>query len=417
MKIILRYIIIGICFYSTNSFGQLSLEECHTKARKNFPLIQQYQLIEQTREYTISNAGKAFLPQLDVTIIGGVIEGLPTFGAPGSESSSADFNMISMIQLNQVIWDGGITKASKAATMANAEIEKANLEVSLYSLEERVNNLFFGVLLIEEQIDQMEILKSTLQRNQKRVEIAVENGTAFKSDIDEIKVEVINVDQKTAELQFNRQAYLNVLAAMIGETIGAALKLEKPELDNTFLVLENNRPEMRLFQSQEFLIEAKSNIDKAMLYPKIGIMGFGTFIQPGVDFGPSKLNNILVGGLSLNWTLGNFYKNNNNKKLAEINLQKVKVQRETFLFNTNLELTQTQQELEKFNTLIDQDKELLALKGSIKQAYDVKYENGVSTMSQLLDKVNDENAAKQMLVMHEIQYLMKVYQYKNKSGN
>ncbi|WP_020529920.1 TolC family protein [Flexithrix dorotheae] len=417
MKNILRSILFGISFYSTQVFGQITLEECQTKARENFPLIQQYELIEQTREYTLSNAGKAFLPQLDVTLIGGVIEGLPSFGAPGSESSSTEFNMISMVQFNQVIWDGGLTKASKAATTANAEIEKANLEVSLYSLEERVNNLFFGVLLIEEQIAQMEILKSTLQRNMKRVEVAVENGTAFKSDIDEIKVEVINVDQKVAELQFNKKAYLNVLAAMIGETIPPKTKLERPAIDDSFIALENNRPELNLYQNQEFLIEAKSNIDKAMLYPKIGIMGIGTFIQPGVDFGTSKLNNILVGGLSLNWTLGNLYQNNNNKKLTEINLQKVKVQRETFLFNTNLELTQTQQELDKFKTLIDQDKELLTLKSGIKQAYEVKYENGVSTMSQLLDKVNDENAAKQNLIMHEIQYLMKVYQYKNKSGN
>jgi len=93
------------------------------------------------------------------------------------------------------------------------------------------------------------------------------------------------------------------------------------------------------------------------------------------------------------------------------------VQRETFLFNNQLELTQTRTELKKFKTLIEQDQELIELKTRIKNAYDVKYENGIATMAELLDRTNDENVAQQNLIMHEVQYLMKAYQYKNKSGN
>ncbi len=417
MRIILMSIFTAICIYSGVAYGQITLEECHNKARENFPLIKQYELIEQSKEYSLSNAQKAFLPQLDVTIIGGIIEGMPSFSPSGTESSSTNFNMISILQLNQVLWDGGITKARKGIIEASSKIEQADLEVSLYSLQERVNNLFFGILLIEEQIQQLVILKSTLNRNIKRVEIAVENGTAFKSDIDEIRVEVIHTDQRMEELRFNRAAYVNVLAAMIGEPIEGEIKFVRPEVNDSYKSMDINRPELTMFQNQEYLIEAQNMIDKAMLYPKIGIMGFGTFIQPGVDFGTSKLTNILVAGLSVNWSLGGVYKNSNNKKLNELQVQKVNVQRETFLFNTNLSLTQTEMELEKYLTLIDQDKELVSLKSRIRNAYDVKYENGISTMSALLDRTNDESIAKQKQIVHEIQYLMKAYQYLNKSGN
>lgn len=417
MRIILMSFFTIICIYSGVAFAQITLEECHNKARENFPLIKQYELIEQSKEYTLSNAQKAFLPQLDVTIIGGIIEGMPSFSPPGTESSSSYFNIISILQLNQVLWGGGITKARKGIIEASSKIEQADLEVSLYSLQERVNNLFFGILLIEEQIQQLVILKSTLNRNIKRVEIAVENGTAFKSDIDEIRVEVIHTDQRMEELRFNRAAYVNVLAAMIGESIEEEIMFVRPKMNDSYKSMDINRPELTLFQNQEYLIEAQNRIDKAMLYPKIGITGFGTFIQPGVDFGTSKLTNILVAGLSVNWSLGGVYKNSNNKKLLELQVQKVSVQRETFLFNTNLGLTQTEMELEKYLALIDQDKELVSLKSSIRNAYDVKYENGVSTMSALLDRTNDESVAKQKQIVHEIQYLMKAYQYLNKSGN
>jgi outer membrane protein TolC len=325
--------------------------------------------------------------------------------------------MITILQLNQVIWDGGITKARKGIIEASSEIEKAELEVSLYALEDRVNNLFFGILLIDEQIAQLEILKSTLTRNKSRVEVAVENGTAFKSDIDEITVELINTGQKVSELTNARSAYINVLSAMIGEPIPEETQLERPIAQDDFLTLDMDRPELKLIQNRYALIEAQAQIDKATLYPKLGVIGFATFIQPGVAFGTSSVEQILVAGLSLNWSIGSLYQNGNKKKLTEVNLQKAGLQRETFLFNTNLALTQTRKELEKFKEIIAQDRELLALKSRIKKSYDVQYENGVTTMSKLLDRVNDESVAQQNLIVHEIQYLMKTYQYKNQSGN
>lgn len=418
MRIVTYFIALTLFCPMNVLLGQISLESCQSMARENYPLIKQYELIEKSQEYTLSNANKMYLPQLDVTIIGGAISGLPSFSPPGTESSSSvDLNMISILQINQTLWDGGITKAKKEAIEANSEMEKAQLEVSLYALEDRVNNLYFGILLIDEQIEQLELLNTTLLRNKNRVEIAVENGTAYKSDIDEIRVEIINIEQKTDELQANRKAYISVLSAMVGKPIDENTKLSKPEVDEDLLVLENNRPEIKVFQQQDNLIEAQSKIDKSMLYPKIGLLGFGTFIQPGVEFGTSTLNNIFVGGLSLNWGLGELYTSGNNKKITEIKHQQVQTQRETFLFNTNLELTQTQIELQKYRGLLNKDKEILRLKSNIKNAYEVKYENGISTMSELLDRTNDESVAHQNLIVHEIQYLMKAYQYRNKSGN
>jgi outer membrane protein TolC len=418
MRIVTYFIMLTLFSPMHVLLGQVSLESCQSMARENYPLIRQYELIEKSKGYTLSNANKMYLPQLDVTIIGGAISGLPSFSPAGTESSSSvDLNVISILQINQTIWDGGITKAKKAVIEANSEMEKARLAVSLYALQDRVNNLYFAVLLIDEQIEQLEILTTTLFRNKKRIEIAVENGTAYKSDIDEIQVEIINTAQKSDELRANRKAYIHVLSAMVGEPISESTKLIKPEVDDDLLVLENQRPELELFQQQENLIAAQSKIDKSMLYPKIGLLGFGTFIQPGVDFGPSRLNNIFVGGLSLNWSIGGLYTHGNNKNITDIKHGEVQTQRETFLFNNNLELTQTQIELQKYKALLDQDREILKLKSSIKNAYEVKYENGISTMSELLDKTNEESLAKQHLIVHEIQYLMKAYQYLNKSGN
>jgi len=416
MKKILFAFAVFMAFHSQAQ--TLTIEACQDSALKNYPLIHQFGLIEKTKELTLSNANKNYLPQLDVTLIGGIIEGMPSFALPGAESSaSTEVNLISMVQLNQVLWDGGMTKASKGIIEAGTEIEKADLEVNLYQLKERINNLYFGVLLIDEQIAQLDLLQETLILNQKRIQNAIKNGTAYKSDEDELKVELINTAQKKAELEYNKYAYIRVLSTMIGEEIKTDAIFTRPEFSTSLNELSVNRPEMMKFNSQRSLIESQAKLNKATLIPKFGLMGFGVFITPGVDFGTSELTSIFVGGLSLSWQLGPLYKNANKKKLTEISLQRIQNQEETFLFNTGLELQQTNMELEKYRKLLEHDRQLLALKSSIKEAYMVKYENGIATMTDVLQRINDESVAKQTMIMHEIQYLMKAYQYLNKSGN
>ena len=403
---------------SISSFAQLSLDSCQAKARRNYPLIQQYGLIDQTTEFTISNANKAFLPQLSFNIIGGIVDGFPSFETPGAtQGSNSDFQLISVVQLNQAIWDGGATKASKELAKANAEIEKADVDVALYQIRERVNNLYFGILLIEAQLEQNSIYFENLERNAKRIQIAVENGTAYKSDLDEIKVELLNAEERTTELVYNKAAYNKVLSAMIGERIPLDLSLKEPEMELLDLDAAIGRPELSLFANQKALIDARSQLNKSTLYPKIGVLGFGTFLNPGIQFGTSDIDRILVAGLNVSWNISGLYRNGNNKKLDELGLKRIHNQEETFVFNTNLQLNQTQVELQKYQELIQKTKEVVLIKERIKKAYEVKYENGVTTMTQLLDKTNEENLAKQKLIMQEILYLQKQYQYKYKSGN
>ncbi len=403
---------------SISSFAQLSLDSCQAKARRNYPLIQQYGLIDQTTEFTLSNANKAFLPQLSFNIIGGIVDGFPSFETPGAtQGSNSDFQLISVVQLNQAIWDGGATKASKELAKANAEIEKADVDVALYQIRERVNNLYFGILLIEAQLEQNSIYFENLERNAKRIQIAVENGTAYKSDLDEIKVELLNAEERTTELVYNKAAYNKVLSAMIGERIPLDLSLKEPEMELLDLDAAIGRPELSLFANQKALIDARSQLNKSTLYPKIGVLGFGTFLNPGIQFGTSDIDRILVAGLNVSWNISGLYRNGNNKKLDELGLKRIHNQEETFVFNTNLQLNQTQVELQKYQELIQKTKEVVLIKERIKKAYEVKYENGVTTMTQLLDKTNEENLAKQKLIMQEILYLQKQYQYKYKSGN
>src|SRR6187551_2737740 len=130
------YLIVVMCSLLTvhSATAQpLSIDSCYALAERNYPLIKQYDLIEKTKEYTLSNASKAYLPQVSITGIGGyVFGGFPSTG--GSGEGSSNFKFIGIGQVYQTIWDGGATKTQKKIIEASSELDKVVIDVSLHEL-------------------------------------------------------------------------------------------------------------------------------------------------------------------------------------------------------------------------------------------------------------------------------------------
>jgi hypothetical protein len=140
-------------------------------------------------------------------------------------------------------------------------------------------------------------------------------------------------------------------------------------------------------------------------------------IQPGFAFGPEKLNSLAIAGLNLSWNTRGLYTTSNNRELSKINLDKINNQQETFLFNTNLQLSQQGSDIEKQKAILAKDDEIVKLKSNIKKGYEQKYQNGICTMNDLLLATSGESDAFATRAIHEIQLLMSVYAYKTTSGN
>lgn len=405
---VLLGVMLGMCCVTIDLRGQsVHLDSCYGWAEANFPLIQQYSLIEQTKEYTLSNAGKNFLPQLSITGVGGVL----------FTSGSSDLQLIGMAQLNQTIWDGGGTKAQKGIIEANAGVEKARLDVSRHELKTRVNQLFFGILLSDEQYKQVEQHEQILRNNADKIRQLIDNGRAFQTDYDEIQVELLQLQQQKTENRYLRQGYLQVLGLLIGRSLAKEVSLETPKPITTSRESPVLRPELGFFDSQRNLILAESATRKVDLMPKIGVMAVGVFIEPGVSLGPTQLSSLGVVGLSANWSLSGLYRNNNMKNLTEVNLAKLDVQRQTFMYQTTLQLSQTDANIQKQEAVLAKDEEIVRLRGKIREGYQVKYENGVSPLMDLLEAAERESLAKSQRSLHAMQLLLTRHEYKTQMGN
>jgi outer membrane protein TolC len=408
----------------------LTIETCQEKAKENYPLVKQYGLIEQTARYNISNANKGYLPQLTFSAkatyqsavtqipssLGVVLSNLT--GKPFSFPALPKDQYQAVLEASQVIWDGGVISTQKKITNLSTEVEKQKLEVDLYTLKDRVNQLFFGILLLNEQLKQNDILKNDLLTSYNRLDAYKQNGIANQSDLDAINVEQLNANQRESDLKSTRKAYSLMLSALTGLAIKDESVLTKPVTDLTILKeTSNKRPELSLFEAQSNLYESQKSLTNAGNLPKIGAFVQGGYGQPGLNMFTTGFSPFYIGGIRLSWNISGLYSQKNNINKLELSKKTVDIQKETFLFNSNLAMQQQQTEIEKLGSTLSNDDEIIRLRQNIKKATSAKMENGTASVSDLTREINAENQALQLKSLHEIQLLMNVYQLKNNINN
>ncbi|MFM2292429.1 MAG: hypothetical protein RIS29_2242 [Bacteroidota bacterium] len=407
---------------------QLTLDECLSKAKANYPLVKQYGLIEETGNYNLSNANKSYLPQLTLSAKATYqsdVTSLPESLAQTLEkmtgktiSSVSKDQYQAVVEANQLIWDGGVIASQKKLTQASTEVEKKKLDVDLYAINERVEQLYFGILLIDEQLKQNAILKTELQTNYKKVEAYKNNGIANQADLDAIMVEILNADQRDVELKISRKSYLSVLGAFIGTKPAENTELQKPMADLSVLNnTANLRPELSLFDAQNKLFDTQVSLQNAGNMPRLGAFVQGGVGRPGLNMFVNQFSPFYIGGLRLSWNISNFYTQKNNLNKIEVNRKASEVQRETFLFNTDLKTQQQKADVEKLQASIESDTKIIRLRTNIKSTTSSKLDNGTSSVTDLIRDLNSENMAIQLKSLHEVQLLMCIYQLKNNVNN
>ena len=420
----------------------LKIDDCYRLAKENFPLVKQYELIEKTKDFSIENAQKAYLPQFgiygqatyqsDVTKIPLDFEAMrPILGnnVPTIPEMSKDQYKL-YGEVSYSLTDLATNKNQTDLIRANAEIEAQKIEVELYKLRERINSLFFGVLLIDAQIAQVELVKKDIQNGIDRAEVAIANGVALRSAADNLKAELLKTKQRTSELRATRKGYSDMLSLFVGQKIDENMVFEKPlppivsnvlrEVQANELKIDAsqiNRPEIRLFDLQNQAFDLQNRLITNKNLPRVNLFVQGGFGRPALNMLSNSFDPYYVAGIRLNWNMSGFWTSKNERKQIGINQRGVQIQQETFLFNTNLALSQQNTEISKIQELITDDSEIIRLRENVKNAAQTQLENGTATTNDYLIAVNAEDQARQNRFLHEMQLLMYQYNVKTTRGN
>lgn len=389
----------------------LSLNEARSMARDNYPAIRQYRMIEQSRDFTLDNVMKVWLPQVSISA-----------GAYGftdilksdkkMEQAGMDMNNFmanASVMIKQSVYDGGQIAARKKVVWAESQVQKQQLDVSMYAINEQVDQLFFGILLLDEQLKQNALLKKDLATSEQTIRSMMIGGIANQTDLDAILVERLKAEQQNESLLASRQSYLRMLGVFVGKDLAAAAEtLEKPA--QGYVRANVNRPELKYYASQNLLLDVQRKQLNTQLRPTVGIFGMGMVHSKMSDM----LNNgMMMAGVSVSWNIGALYTRKNDIRKIEVQRQINDSQREVFLFNNRLQNEEADGAIASLKRQIEKDEEIVRLRENIRGKSDRKVELGTKSVNELVSDINAVSLARAQKAMHEIQLLKEIYRQKN----
>ena len=416
----LKYLILlaFLLHLSLNAQETVTLKETQQLAKEHYPLIKRNGLIEKTKAYTLENIAKEWLPQINVVgqaTYQNEVTQLP-FALPNSsvEPLSKDQYKV-YADIQQTVYDGGLISNQKKLAKIQSETEIQKNEIELDKLEERINQIYFGILQSQEQLKQTEITKNDIENGLKKASAQLEYGTIFRSQVDVLKAQLIGLEQRQIEVQSLRKNLIETLSLFTKKDFSENTVFETPE--KLLLTGENNRAELKLFTLQQQMLETQKSLVESKNLPKLGAFFQSGYGKPGFNMLRNEFDVFYISGLRLQIPISGYYTKKNDLALLNTQQQDLEIQKENFLFNQNFSTIRNSEELEKLQKLIQKDEELIVLRQSIKKASLALLENGVINTSDYLREVNAEEQARIQKTTHEIQFLLTQYNQKAQRNN
>lgn len=406
---------LGLSLQITAYAQSYTLPVIESLAIQNYPLIKQSDLLNKTAQLSVENIQRALYPQITIngqasyqTDVTSIQIPIPGF----SPSALSKDQYRATIDVQQNIYDGGINKTMTQIVQAGNKVALLKNEVNIYQLKERVTQLYCSILYTQSVIGQIELINKDLSQALSKVEALHKNGLVFNNSVLQIKAQILKNQQKLTEVIASKKIVLDALGLLTNTSFQLSTPFEMP---NAILAADNQpeyeRPEFRLFDAQKSNIQSQLALVDAKNKPKIN-----AFLQTG--YGRPALNMLKndfalfgIGGIRFQWSLGNFYTAKREKTILQNQTLVVQNEKDTYALNHRIELQKYLDEIEKLNSLIVADKELIELRDQIKNTSLVQLNNGVITANDYLKEVNEYDQANQLLIQHQTQVIQSKLQY------
>lgn len=407
------------------SAEEYTLDGIQQLAHVNYPAIRQFELIDRIADFSLANASSAWAPQISLSGQATYQSDVVSF----PESMTDVFSMLGVdisglhkdqyklaLNIEQTLWDGGYTKSRKESVLAEKEVFSKSVEVELYALADKVNQLYFGILVLDEQLRLNDLASGILEDNRKIIRSYIDNGLAKPSDLAKVDAELIANSQQRTRICSSRKAYIQVLSVMTGRELSEEDTFVRPEPVLYSDSPQSNRPELKLYDAMALSIEADRTAVKSMLMPRFSLFAQGLYGYPGLNMFEDMMEyrwrpNFYV-GVRFQWNISAFYTKRNTERRLDASVRQVELQRETFLYGKRIEQVRLNADIEQMRKILEDDDRLINIRTSIREASESQLRNGTLLISDLLRDINDEHRARIDKSIHELEYLKKLYEMK-----
>lgn len=400
-----------------------TIDECLQAAERNYPLIRQYDLIGKTTQLTVDNIQKGWLPQVSASAqatLQSDVAAWPTemqtmLNQMGVHLEGLKKDQYRVgVDIQQTLFDGGAISSQKEITRRQGDVEAAQNEVTLYAVRQRVNEMFFALLLIDDQRQLNRNLQAVFKANEEKLASMYRHGTAAESDYLNVKAERLSAEQNGISLESQYVTMMQLLSTFCGIEVTNPVR---PTLSEALQQgSEGTRPELKAIDAHLRLADAKEKALDAALMPRLSVFASGFYGYPGYNMFDDMMHHrwTLNGmiGLRMQWNIGALYTRKNDRQKIATLRDSYQVQRDVFLFNNNLQGQQQIKEMARYQQLMDGDDEIIGLRTKVRAAAESKLTHGIIATTDLIKEIINENNARVQKSIHEIEMLKQAYDLK-----
>jgi outer membrane protein TolC len=402
-----------VAFYS-NAQQKITLEDCYTLVKKNYPTSKQTDLLQQKSVFEIDAINKGKLPKIDLNAQGTYQNQVTTIPNPGLDPLNKD-QYRATLDVNQLIYNGGLIDANAKFKEAQTKTQQQQVEVNLYQLKTKINQLFFSILLLQERKEILISKQEQLVSKIKEVKAGIQYGAILPTSEKVFEAEKLKIKQQLSEIQFDKKRLFENLSSLTFTTVPETATLEKPTIviEETS---ENNRPELKYFEFQDQQIEASKHVVSKNNLPKVNAFGIAGYGNPGLNMIDNSFQPILMVGLKANWNVFDWNKSKAEKEALSVSADIVAIEKETFLLNNAIQLQEIDNEIKKSEEIMATDSEIIDLREYVEKSANAQLKNGVITTSEYLVEFTNLYEAKANQKLHEIQLALAKANYQISKG-
>ena len=406
-----------LLFHDSKAQDIFTLESIIEKANSNYPLIKQKGYLEQNRNFNLAALNRAYLPQISIngqaTYQSDVTEIPIKINIPGFSIDPLSKDQYKVVaDVNQILFDGGKIHQQKNLTRASELVEQEKVNAEMQKMREKVRQLYLGVLMMDEQLKQVDLIENDLQNGINKMQSAVKNGTALRSHLAVLQAEKHKNNQRKTELSSTRNTLLKTISLFTGSTIDDKSKFISPlsslQVQESFLI---RRPELKVFEAQEKFTDTQKKLLGVKSLPRLSLFGQGGYGKPGLNMLLNEFDWFYIAGARLQWNLGELYSLSAERKSNAISKSSIQVQKDIFLLNASITAEQYRNDINKYKQLISEDNEIVALRNEIMKASKAQLDNGVITSSDYIREMNAADQARQNLLLHQLQLIQTELDY------
>ena len=236
----------------------------------------------------------------------------------------------------------------------------------------------------------------------------------MQSDVDAIEAELLTARQTLSQVVASRASFRRMLEVFIGQPLTDET-LTRPAMVEV-ASRTSLRPELAMFDAQSNKLVSQRKAITTSVMPRFSAFAQGYYGYPGLDMFKSMVSsewtlNAIV-GVRMSWNFGAFYTQKNNLSKLDAAERQIAIQRDVFLFNTEMQTIQDDSEIARLQSALEDDNRIVELRRSVRMAAESRLENGVIDATDLLRKIADEATATLSRSTHEIELLQATYRLK-----